>query len=250
MKKKIIALCLIVALAATAVIGGTLAYFTDTDEATNVFTAGGVSIDLHEANKETPAKIDKDYHEWLEDQVLMPGDNQTNTVAKRVYVENTGKSKAYVRVHIAIPSILDRAQPDFDASKNLLHFNATEASYAEGKWNWGTKTVAGRAGFVGTGDEWNCYTVTAADGIEYNVYVVTYETAVAPEAVTEDAMHQVYLYKDVTNEDIQKANKVLGTEWKILVAAEAGQVEGFDDAFTALNTQFGVPSAANSPFAA
>ena len=40
MKKKILALCLVVALAVTAVVGGTLAYFTDTDEAENVFTTG------------------------------------------------------------------------------------------------------------------------------------------------------------------------------------------------------------------
>ena len=33
-------------------------------------------------------------------------------------------------------------------------------------------------------------------------------------------------------------------EIKILVFAEGGQVEGFDDAFTALNTQFGNPMAA------
>ena len=61
MKKKIIALCLIVALAATAVIGGTLAYFTDTTEAkVNEFTVGNVKIDLTE-----PA--------WKGDATLMPG---------------------------------------------------------------------------------------------------------------------------------------------------------------------------------
>lgn len=49
MKKKLLALVLVVALAATAVIGGTLAYFTDTDEAVNTFTVGGVSIDLIES---------------------------------------------------------------------------------------------------------------------------------------------------------------------------------------------------------
>ena len=38
MKKKIMAVCLTVCLAAVAVIGGTLAYFTDKDEAENVFT--------------------------------------------------------------------------------------------------------------------------------------------------------------------------------------------------------------------
>lgn len=50
MKKKIIALCLIVALAATAVIGGTLAYFTDTESVRNEFTVGNVDITLSEPN--------------------------------------------------------------------------------------------------------------------------------------------------------------------------------------------------------
>ena len=49
MKKKILALCLIVALAVTAVVGGTLAYFTDTDKETNTFTVGNVKIDLLES---------------------------------------------------------------------------------------------------------------------------------------------------------------------------------------------------------
>ena len=49
MKKKILSLCLVLALAAVAVVGGTLAYFTDTDAETNVFTVGNVSIDLIES---------------------------------------------------------------------------------------------------------------------------------------------------------------------------------------------------------
>lgn len=49
MKKKIFALCLVIALAATAIIGGTLAFFTDTDEETNTFTVGNVKIDLIES---------------------------------------------------------------------------------------------------------------------------------------------------------------------------------------------------------
>ena len=122
MKKKIVTSCLVVALLTIAIIGGTLAYFTDKDDATNTLTAGNVKIALHEDNK-AGAK-DAAYQEWLKDQVLMPGNSSTNTIAKVVTVENTGKSDAYIRVHIAIPSILDNAQPDFDASKNLLHFNA------------------------------------------------------------------------------------------------------------------------------
>lgn len=48
MKKKILATCLVVALAATAVIGGTLAYFTDTADQKNTFTVGNVDIKLDE----------------------------------------------------------------------------------------------------------------------------------------------------------------------------------------------------------
>ena len=63
MKKKILALCLVVALAATAIVGGTLAYFTDTtDKMVNTFTVGKVDIDLSEPNWDAE-----------EDHTLMPG---------------------------------------------------------------------------------------------------------------------------------------------------------------------------------
>lgn len=61
MKKKIMALCLVACLASTAIIGGTLAYFTDSEEKTNTFTVGNVDIVLTEP-------------EWKEDQAkLIPG---------------------------------------------------------------------------------------------------------------------------------------------------------------------------------
>ena len=49
MKKKVTALCLCVALLAVAVVGASLAYFTDTKSATNTFTVGNVKIDLIES---------------------------------------------------------------------------------------------------------------------------------------------------------------------------------------------------------
>ena len=49
MKKKIVALCLCIALAVVAIGGATLAYFTDTPTAkVNTFTVGNVDIDLTE----------------------------------------------------------------------------------------------------------------------------------------------------------------------------------------------------------
>ena len=50
MKKKITAICLCVALLAIAIVGATLAYFTDTKSATNTFTVGNVKIKLLESS--------------------------------------------------------------------------------------------------------------------------------------------------------------------------------------------------------
>ena len=51
MKKKIVTMCLCVALLAVAVIGGTLAYFTDTQEVTNTFSfSKNVTITLDETD--------------------------------------------------------------------------------------------------------------------------------------------------------------------------------------------------------
>ena len=78
----------------------------------------------------------------------------------------------------------------------------------------------------------------------YNVYVVTYGTALESGAVTpEKAMTQVYLDSKVTNDDITKIVEELGANWQIKVVAEGAQSAGFDNAYDALNTAFGVPGA-------
>ena len=232
MKKKILALCLVVALAATAVIGGTLAYFTDTDAQKNTFTTGNVAIDLWEDFGDNDA-------EGIEKLLPATGSAQAGTlkngIEKEVYVTNDGSEDAYVRVHIAIPSVLDDAQPNFDASMNVLHFNYAPETVEDGKWNW-SNSVDGT-----TGSNWNFYTTTI-DSKSYNVYVVTYETKLAKDESTVDAMSQVYLDSETTNEDITRIKETLGDNWYIYVAAEGTQAEGFDDAYTALNTAFGNPS--------
>ena len=50
MKKKLVAISLVVAMLAVAVIGGSLAYFTDTKSAENTFTVGNVKIELLESS--------------------------------------------------------------------------------------------------------------------------------------------------------------------------------------------------------
>ena len=126
MKKKILALCLVVALAVTAVVGGSLAYFTDTENATNTFTTGKVDITLNETFSENDAK-------------LLPGKD----IAKIVNVTNN-EEDAYVRLHIAFPAdtIYYGANDGVQEYNNLVHFNQKYASLVAGEWNW-TPTSAG-----------------------------------------------------------------------------------------------------------
>lgn len=108
MKKKIVALSLCVAMLAIAVIGGTLAYFTDKDQVNNTFTIGNIDIDLYEYTGEeeegqngekVPVKnqTGKDYTK------VMPGD----TLVKKPVIENTGSNTAYVRVAVVMNNLVE-----------------------------------------------------------------------------------------------------------------------------------------------
>ena len=250
MKKKILALCLVVALAVTAVVGGTLAYFTDTDAKTNTFTTGKVDITLNETFNEQTAK-------------LLPGKD----IEKIVNVTNNAED-AYVRLHIAFPAdtIYYGENDGVQEYNNLVHFNQKYASLAAGEWNW-TPTADGVGGnypgYPGNGTNYNTYTTTIG-GVEYRVFVVTYMTRLEKGAHTNtDAIFQVYLDKYADTDDgvtyTAPANKADGgyrtaamssnlNNYKIYVVAEGCQAEGFDDAYTALNTSFGIPSSTNNPW--
>jgi len=88
MKKKILALCLVVVLAVTAVTGVTLAYFTDDDAATNTFTVGNVSIDLTEPEWDENGSEDAPE--------VYPGE----ALAKDPTVTNDGLNPCFVRVSV------------------------------------------------------------------------------------------------------------------------------------------------------
>lgn len=107
MKKKILALVLCVAMLAIAIAGGTLAYFTDNEQATNEFAVGSVEIDLYETVKHTDGADvvlaeEKDLGKGSDEATnyqytnIQPGD----TMTKIATVENTGKSDAYIALAI------------------------------------------------------------------------------------------------------------------------------------------------------
>lgn len=176
-RKKLVALIMVLALALTTLVGGTLAYFTDDDEATNTFTMGNVSIDLIEEFDEENAE-------------LMPG--KINAVNKDVWVENDGSNDAWVRVKIYVPSHLDQlTTPEYTedgylvaAAFNTLHWNTVPGM--EELWNIEKANK-------------EAHTVEV-DGNLYNEYVFYYNEILPAGETTQQLLDQVYLDSKLDNE--------------------------------------------------
>lgn len=155
--------------------------------------------------------------------LLLPGSKTENQVANLVYVKNMGYKPIFVRIHLAIPAALDDADPTFDARSNMLHFNANpETGLATGAFSWSKKANDGRAAgaFIGSSG-WNFYNINL-DGIKYNVYVATLETALESGKTSPDVINQCYLDAKATKEDLKKVFDMIKTnKWDIRVAVEA-----------------------------
>ena len=94
MKKKLTAIFLCVALVAIAIVGASLAYFTDTKTATNTFTMGDVKIKLDETNVNDPEGDRVASNEYN----VYPG----AVVTKDPIVHNVGKNGAYIRAIVTV----------------------------------------------------------------------------------------------------------------------------------------------------
>lgn len=87
-KRKILALALTLCMAAILIVGGTLAYFTDTERKDNVFTVGNVDITLTEPNWDGSGSVDAPE--------AYPGE----ALAKDPTVTNDGKNPCFVRIKV------------------------------------------------------------------------------------------------------------------------------------------------------
>ena len=262
MKKKITAIFLCVALAAIAIVGASLAYFTDTKSATNTFTVGNVKIDLIESRYHrqgsgssgdtsipaptqtasgmkyvsdgatifTDDEIKTDaanYSAYIGERGknMVPGRN----FAKCPYVVNTGANDAYVRIRVMIPSA---ANNDF--------VDVKDGGVITNQWcstalNCGEFQTGAQAGWpvIEKGVE--------KDGVKYDVYTFTRTEPLKAGAMTEwNVWNYIGINKTATSDDIQKAidaGAITATDntmtLNVLVEADAIQAEGFADAAAA-----------------
>lgn len=97
MKKKLVTLCAALALCATAIIGGTLAYFTDTKTAENTFVVGKVAITLDEAKVNEMGEAQQGDRVTGNEYKLIPG--HTYKKDPTIHVANDSeKSYLFVKV--------------------------------------------------------------------------------------------------------------------------------------------------------
>ena len=230
MKKKILVVGLAVALIAIMVVGGTLAWFTDEDQATNVFTIGSVEILQHEQQYVVDANGDKttELEAFENDKVLLPIVNTANPAAddnyqdKIVTVENVGKNDAYVQTYVAVPAALD---------VGLLILDDTNATA-----NGWVKSYVAQA---------------QINGLAYNIYKYVYTGTLAPTVTTGALLEGVYIHQAT---DLEVYNNADGSQnayfvWDgaeirdidvaqntvdVLVATQAIQADGFADQASAL----------------
>ena len=275
MKKKITAIFLCVALVAIAIVGASLAYFTDTDSATNTFTVGNVKIDLIESRFHrqgsgssgdttipTPSQtasgmkyVSNGATIFTDDEIkadaanysvyiaergknMVPGKN----IAKSPYVINTGANEAYIRIRVMIPSDANR---DYWQARSggVIESQFCTTAITSGEFMHNDKTTynpfidASGNGYV---DE---------NGVKYDVYTFIRTEPLKPGEMTEwNVWNYVGIADEATSANVQKAiNKgaILvsadGTMTvNVLVQADAIQAEGFADAkaaFAAFDAQ-------------
>lgn len=240
-KKTILVAAIAVMLVAALVVGGTLAYFTDTKSAPNTFTVGNVKIDLLESrlhrenaagnpelavddvtmegsNNQSKYKAGDSY--FTDDQIkadaktykcedvkLAPGE----FYHKMPYVVNTGKNDAYIRIRVMIPADLDTA---------ILNSSIYTSTALEKEFTM----VYDNSGKVDR------------DGVKYNVYTFTRTEALKPNEMTYwNVWGTIHMDSTATNEQI--AQLLPNGTFNVLVEADAIQADGFANA-TAAFTAF------------
>lgn len=238
MKKKILAIVLCVAMLAIAIVGGTMAYFTDTDADVNVMALGNVKIVQNETDRNGGAYVDgqkllpcvKGEGYLSKDGTMTDTDGKTtlaiwdksihNEIDKFVSVTNGGTEDAYVRTILAFETVRSYVEGSSTEYTDLHdHFFLMNGDYTYLK------------------DDAGNFVYATIDGTEYVLAVKTYTEPLKAGETTTASLRQFALTWEAGNE----VYDFFGESYDILVLSQAVQVVGFETAGaeTALNEGFG-----------
>lgn len=262
-KSKILALSVCGAMLATAIAGGTLAYFTDTEDVTNTIVVGNVSAKLYESKYHRGAAEgsylhmtgqpdpltdndiamdSSDYENYLKGATLMPFDLKSShrvqsmfeecTVAKNAYVQNTSKTNdCFVRIRYKVPaSVAPYLDIFYTDTQFITETDAIATADARTLDNTDksepiiTKVTSSGANFTLQG-------TTPKDG--YYVAEFTYAERLTPGEFTQySPISKVTLIPSVT-EEIITALSLKDRQFDVIVEADVIQADGFLNAIEA-----------------
>lgn len=262
MKKKIVALCLCVALAVVAIGGATLAYFTDTAAKTNTFTVGNVKIELLESNLH---RENAGYPNGTTEDQLDPKNAELWSDVAKAGSNNTNPYKAG-----------DTFYTDAQIEADAATYNCTNVKLNPGQSyhkmpyvkNTGANDAYIRIRIMIPADldtavlNSSMYTTTCLnnkeftmaydnsgavdrDGIKYNVYTFTrIDPLKAGEMTYWNVWGTIHMDPTVTNDTIAnlfgEGKSYADGTFPVLVEADAIQADGFADAaaaFTAFDAE-------------
>lgn len=273
MKKKVIATSAVLGLAALALGGGTLAYFTDSKEITNNFTVGNVEIELiesqlHRANAGVANDSTSDNPLWT------PGIDMTGTPEDTSGVKN--EHVAWNGAYFSDQQILDDAANYKHDNDSYFTINAKDmvpgesvrkAPYVINKGTvdayvrtevlipktlfniidngpsmWTTTAMDEGAVVSSHVDYYLTHGYTpdeskvekTIDGTEYYVFDFTYAYALKPGEMTFwNAWGNIAISKDATKENFASVDS-----FDVIVRAKAVQASGFNSAEAAFAATF------------
>lgn len=214
-KKSILMAAIAVMLVAVLVVGGTLAYFTDTKSATNTFTMGNVKITLDETNVNDPqgARVTENTYN------VYPG----AVVTKDPVVHNTGKNAAYIRATVNVSNWMNLVAAYYPDFKETFPNDGYKAALnlLVGELGEGWSVVGVEAG--------DTFTIGQFDA----KFILKYDGKLAADESTTAMFQTVTIPAGIDNANADSLSSVK-------VVAQAIQADGFaswDDAFAAFDAQ-------------
>lgn len=263
-KKKLLTIAMVLSMAAILAIGGTIAYFTDTDTKTNTIVVGNVDAELYESkyhrgagegsylhmtNQPVPLE-DKDIIEddktyqtnYLANATLMPFDLKSEhrvqsmfeecTVAKNAYVQNTSETNdCFVRVRYKVPASVAPYLDIFYVDTQFITADGEVAKADARTLNNTDKSEPMITAVNSKGANFTKQGTTKKD--DYYVAEFIYAERLTPgEFTLYSPISKVTLIPSVTEETIKELN-LTDRSFDIVVEADVIQADGFLNALEA-----------------
>lgn len=205
-RKKLLVLLTSLTLVAAVGIGATLAYFTDSDAATNVITMGHVDVELDEPNFDTE---DGEDDKTIED--VTPGQE---IVKDPTITVKEGSEDAYIRAKIEMTGLTDE-----QAAELLANINIDTT-----KWYLGTDGYYYYNAVVKAGESAVLFDkVVIPENWGNEVADLTFEIIVSAEAIQADNFEPAMDNGMITAWEDSEGNPITAETYE--VKAEAGDAE-------------------------